>query len=76
MPDGSKQEALMALAGPATSLALGGLFLGGYVLLEGARSFNLRFAVFYLGVGGGLFLLCRRYGLERADMYTGGTSGS
>ncbi|MGZ3457892.1 MAG: CBS domain-containing protein [Archangium sp.] len=49
MPDGSRQEALMALAGPATSLMLGGLFLIGYVLLEGARSFNLRFAVFYLG---------------------------
>ncbi|HYO59306.1 site-2 protease family protein [Archangium sp.] len=49
MPDGPRHEALMALAGPATSLVLGGLFLAMYVLLEGARSFNLRFAVFYLG---------------------------
>ncbi|WNG52081.1 CBS domain-containing protein [Archangium minus] len=49
MPQGSRHEALMALAGPVTSLVLGGLFLGSYVLLEGARSFNLRFAVFYLG---------------------------
>ncbi|PTL76582.1 site-2 protease family protein [Vitiosangium sp. GDMCC 1.1324] len=49
MPEGSRQEALMALAGPLTSLALGALFLGAYVGLAGARSFNLRFAVFYLG---------------------------
>jgi Zn-dependent protease/predicted transcriptional regulator len=49
MPEGHRHEALMALAGPVTSLALGGLFLGVYVLLEGARSFNLRFAFFYLG---------------------------
>ena len=49
MPDGPRHEALMALAGPVTSLLLGGLFLGVYGLLEGARSFNLRFAFFYLG---------------------------
>ncbi|HZI06784.1 MAG TPA: site-2 protease family protein, partial [Archangium sp.] len=49
MPEGPRHEALMALAGPVTSLVLGGLFLGVHGLLEGARSFNLRFAFFYLG---------------------------
>ncbi|WP_257457833.1 site-2 protease family protein [Archangium lipolyticum] len=49
MPDGPRQEALMAAAGPATSLGLGFLFLAVYALLAGAHSFNLRFAFFYLG---------------------------
>jgi Zn-dependent protease/predicted transcriptional regulator len=49
MPERHKQEAVMALVGPLTSLALGGLGLGAYVLLEDLRSFNLRFALFYLG---------------------------
>jgi Zn-dependent protease/CBS domain-containing protein len=50
MPEGHKQEAVMALAGPATSIVLGGLFLGASALLEGSRSFNLIFAFYYLGV--------------------------
>jgi Zn-dependent protease/predicted transcriptional regulator len=49
MPEGHKQEAIMAFAGPLTSLLLGGAFLGIYSLVLGERSFNLRFAVFYLG---------------------------
>jgi Zn-dependent protease/CBS domain-containing protein len=49
MPDGPRHEALMAFAGPATSLGLGFFFLAVYALLAGANSFNLRFAFFYLG---------------------------
>jgi Zn-dependent protease/CBS domain-containing protein len=49
MPEGPRQEALMAFVGPLTSLVLGGFFLAVYTLLVGARSFNLQFAVFYLG---------------------------
>jgi Zn-dependent protease/CBS domain-containing protein len=50
MPEGHKQEAVMALAGPVTSIVLGGLFLGASALLGGSRSFNLIFAFYYLGV--------------------------
>jgi Zn-dependent protease/CBS domain-containing protein len=49
MPEGPRQEAVMAFAGPATSLVLGGLFLALSVPLAHARSYNLYFAVFYLG---------------------------
>ncbi|MFZ5472158.1 MAG: M50 family metallopeptidase [Myxococcota bacterium] len=48
LPQRSKHEGLMALAGPLTSLLLGGVFLGLYALLAEAN-FNLRFAFFYLG---------------------------
>ncbi|OJH36571.1 site-2 protease family protein [Cystobacter ferrugineus] len=50
MPEGSRNEALMALAGPVTSLGLGALALGAHHLLMDTRSFNLSFAVFYLGL--------------------------
>jgi Zn-dependent protease/CBS domain-containing protein len=49
MPKGARHEALMALAGPLTSLGLGALGLLGHRLLAGTNSFNLSFAVFYLG---------------------------
>ncbi|ATB29825.1 site-2 protease family protein [Melittangium boletus] len=49
MPDGARHEALMALAGPVTSLVLGALSLGVHLLLAGTDSFNLSFAFFYLG---------------------------
>jgi Zn-dependent protease/CBS domain-containing protein len=49
MPEGSRHEALMALAGPVTSLLLGAMSLGIHVLLASANSFNLSFAFFYLG---------------------------
>jgi Zn-dependent protease/predicted transcriptional regulator len=46
-PKEMRQEAIMALVGPAVSLGLGG---GVYLLhiLSGGASFNLRFALFYL----------------------------
>jgi len=49
MPEGHRHEALMALAGPVTSLGLGVLFLGLYVALAGVAYPNLRFGFFYLG---------------------------
>lgn len=47
-PKNVRHEAVMALVGPVVSLALGGLF---YALraFAPAASFNLRFALFYLG---------------------------
>jgi Zn-dependent protease/CBS domain-containing protein len=50
MPEGPRQEAVMAFVGPATSLVLGVLFLGSSVLLKDARSYNLYFAVGTLGL--------------------------
>ncbi len=49
MPEGPRHEALMAFAGPATSLLLGALFLALSVPLRDARSYNLYFAVVNLG---------------------------
>jgi Zn-dependent protease/CBS domain-containing protein len=49
MPEGHRHEALMALAGPVTSLGLGVLFLGVYAVLAGTPYPNLRFGFFYLG---------------------------
>ncbi len=42
------QEAVMALAGPATSLVLGALFGAGWLAAAGLGEANLRFALFYL----------------------------
>lgn len=44
-----RSEALMALAGPTTSLVLGGLFIGISRLVAGAAMPNVSFALFYLG---------------------------
>jgi CBS domain-containing protein len=44
-----RNEALMALAGPATSLVLGGIFAGLARLATGADLPNVSFALFYLG---------------------------
>ena len=47
-PPRPRDEALMALVGPLTSLLLAGLFGAGTWLLQDTRSFNLLFACFYL----------------------------
>ncbi|HYO65218.1 MAG TPA: site-2 protease family protein [Archangium sp.] len=49
MPEGARHEALMALAGPATSLGLGVLLLLGAVPLSAAGAPDVSFAVAYLG---------------------------
>ena len=43
------QEAVMAFVGPATSLLLGAAFLAALRATLGLRSFELRFALYYLG---------------------------
>ncbi|WNG62356.1 CBS domain-containing protein [Archangium gephyra] len=49
MPEGAKHEALMALAGPATSLVLGVLLRVGSVPLTAAGAEELGFAAAFLG---------------------------
>lgn len=49
VPSRPNQEALMALAGPAVSLALGGACLAVLRLTTGYGSPDVRFALFYLG---------------------------
>jgi Zn-dependent protease/CBS domain-containing protein len=48
MPRRHRDEVLMALAGPVTSLGLAGLFFGVLMLLPQMRSFALPFSLFYL----------------------------
>lgn len=47
-PKGVRHEAVMALVGPVVSLALGGLLYAIHAVAP-AASFNLRFALFYVG---------------------------
>jgi Zn-dependent protease/CBS domain-containing protein len=67
MPEAPRQEAVMAFVGPATSLVLGGLFLGAAVLLRDARSYSLHFALGSLGtlnVGLALFNLLPAFPMD------------
>lgn len=48
-PKERKQEAIMALAGPVTSIGIGLLFFGAHRLSAATDSFNLQFALFYVG---------------------------
>jgi Zn-dependent protease/CBS domain-containing protein len=48
-PKGAGAEAVMAFVGPLTSLLIGAAALGVYRAAEGLSSFNLRFALFYIG---------------------------
>jgi Zn-dependent protease/CBS domain-containing protein len=47
-PKTARQEAVMALVGPLTSLALAAVFYAIYLAIAALDSFNLRFALFYL----------------------------
>lgn len=49
-PKRPRDEALMALVGPLTSIGIAVLLYGGLVLVRGSNSFNLQFALFYLGL--------------------------
>jgi len=55
MPREPKHEAMMAFVGPLLSIVLGILLYGIHALLADTHSFQLRFAMFYLG-GLNLFL--------------------
>lgn len=50
LPKRHRDEVLMALAGPVTSLGLAALFFGVLVVLPQMRSFALPFCVFYLAM--------------------------
>ncbi len=49
-PKRPRDEALMALVGPLTSIGLAGLLYVGLLLVRGTGSFNLQFALFYLAL--------------------------
>ncbi|WP_426749125.1 site-2 protease family protein [Myxococcus sp. Y35] len=49
-PPRPRDEALMAAVGPLTSILLAVLFGGATWLLQEARSFNIQFACFYMGI--------------------------
>lgn len=49
-PKRPRDEALMALVGPLTSLCLAALLYGGLLLVRGSGWFNLNFALFYLAL--------------------------
>lgn len=49
-PKRPRDEALMALVGPLTSIGLAALLYGGLVLARGSDSFNLQFSLFYLAL--------------------------
>jgi Zn-dependent protease/CBS domain-containing protein len=73
-PKGGRQEAVMALVGPVTSLALGAVF---YLLLRavsGTALFNVKFALFhlfYLNVVLGLFNLLPAFPMDGGRILRG-----
>ena len=73
-PRRGRDEAVMALVGPVTSVALGGLFWLASRALEGAGSFNLRFAAFqlaYLNVVLGVFNLLPAFPMDGGRVLRG-----
>jgi CBS domain-containing protein len=49
-PKRPRDEALMALVGPLTSMGIAAALYGGLVLARGTGSFNLQFSLFYLAL--------------------------
>jgi Zn-dependent protease/CBS domain-containing protein len=73
-PRGGRHEALMALVGPVTSLALGGLFYLAYRAVAGAALFEVRFALFhlvYLNVVLGIFNLLPAFPMDGGRILRG-----
>ncbi len=74
LPRTGRQEAVMALAGPLTSLVLGGAFYLLYRALAGAGRFELTFAafhLFYLNVVLGLFNLLPAFPMDGGRILRG-----
>jgi len=68
------QEAMMALVGPATSLALGGIFLALNQAARPLHNFDLTFALFYLGylnISLGLFNLAPAFPMDGGRILRG-----
>ena len=78
MPKRHRDEVLMALAGPLTSLGLAGLFFGVLVVLPQMRSFALPFCVFYLAMVNvmlGLFNLVPAFPMDGGRILRGLLAG-
>ena len=74
LPRSGRNEAVMALVGPITSLALGGAFYLVYLGLSGTPQFNLKFAAFhlaYLNVVLGLFNLLPAFPMDGGRILRG-----
>jgi Zn-dependent protease/CBS domain-containing protein len=73
-PKGGRNEAVMALVGPLTSLALGGAFYAVHRALDGSALFNVRFVVFhlfYLNVVLGVFNLLPAFPMDGGRILRG-----
>ncbi|HEX8697788.1 MAG TPA: site-2 protease family protein [Myxococcaceae bacterium] len=78
MPKRHRDEVLMALAGPLTSLGLAGLFFGVLLVLPQMRSFALPFCIFYLGMVNvmlGLFNLVPAFPMDGGRILRGLLAG-
>jgi len=74
LPKAGRNEAVMALVGPLTSLVLGGLFYLVFRALAGAGHFELKFAafhLFYLNVFLGLFNLLPAFPMDGGRILRG-----
>lgn len=78
LPRRNRDEVLMALVGPLTSLGLGGLLLAVRALLPESRAFNPGFAIMYLGALNlflGLFNLVPAFPMDGGRILRGALAG-